>query len=137
MSLPITRGIGAALVTLCAIACTGAPKQAATEAPVAAPPATAVASNTAAPGNTAPADQEMVNGVTKEANAKLLTQGYKAVEHEGSYVYCRLESMTGTHIRQKVCLTETQIKKIEESARNTMNSRNRSQGGACTAGVSC
>ena len=131
MSLPIRRTFGTALVTLC-VACSGAPEQAA--APT---PATAVASNAAAPGSAAAADKEMVNGVTREANAKLMAQGYKPVEHDGSYVYCRMETMTGSKIQQKVCLTETQIKKIEESARNTMNSRNRSQGGACTAGVSC
>ena len=108
MSLPITRTFGTALVTLCVIACSGTPKQAEAPAPA---PATLVAIDTTANGsapeaasaaNAAAADTEMVNGVSREANAKLLAQGYKPVAHDGGYVYCRNETMTGTHIRQKV-----------------------------------
>src|SRR6185503_5474292 len=80
----------AGLAALSAVACSSTPKQ------VTAPAVTA------APATSAAADATQVN-------SKLLGQGYKPVKVKNELVYCRMEAMTGTQFKKRVCLTEAAI----------------------------
>ena len=103
----------AGLAALSAVACSSTPKQ------VTAPAVTA------APATSAAADATQVN-------SKLLGQGYKPVKVKNELVYCRMEAMTGTQFKKRVCLTEAAIHDLERQTQETQDSMTKQRTGpAC------
>jgi hypothetical protein len=54
-----------------------------------------------------------------EINAILVKQGYQVVKRNDQVLYCRQEIVTGTTFKNKVCLTEEQVKNKESQANET------------------
>jgi hypothetical protein len=123
MSLVMKLAVGA-LSTLAAVACASTPKEIATPAPPAA------RTPSAEPTNAAASSAERATGA--EVNAKLVGQGYKPVKVKDAFVYCRMEAMTGTQFKKRVCLTEAAIHDLEEQTKQTQESMTRQRTGpAC------
>ena len=121
---PLTNLSVAGLATLVAVACSSTPQEAAapTTKTTAAPTAT----------HTQPAT------VPGQINPKLVSQGYKAVKVKDDYIYCRMESLTGTSFKKRVCLTESAIRALEEETKQTQDSMTRQRTGpACFPNVNC
>jgi hypothetical protein len=119
MSL-VTKVMVAAVATLTAVACSSTPTQASASAAAAASPATA------APSNGADA------AAVPQVNTRLVGQGYKAVKAKDAFVYCRMEAVTGTQFKKRVCLTEAAIHDLEEQTKQTQDSMNKQRTGpAC------
>ena len=134
MSL-VTNVAATVLGAMAVVACSSAPPKAAPPSAASAPtsPSTGPATGTlaaapAAGGAVAPA----------QVNPKLVSQGYKAVKYQGTYVYCRSEPVTGTQFQKKVCLTEAAIKDIEAKTQETVDSMTKQRAGPpCFKGVNC
>jgi hypothetical protein len=89
-----------------------------------APPPTPPTEATAGPAGGEPA-----------ANLDLLKQGYKPVVHRGETVYCRKEMLTGSRFASQVCLTDRQIKDMQQRAKDDLQSVGAGcNGGGCKGG---
>ena len=51
----------------------------------------------------------------------LVSRGYTPAIRHGQRVYCREQSVTGTHFTQKKCMTADQIKEAAESTKDYLN----------------
>ncbi len=123
------RLTAAVLMTLAAVACSSTPKQATAPAKPAAATRTASASTAATTTAAAPAGQP---------DARLVSQGYRAVKFKNDYVYCRMESVTGTQFKKRVCLTVDAIRDLERQTQETQDSMTKQRTGpACFPGANC
>ena len=120
---PVMKVTVGALATLAAVACASTPRQ--TAAPTApAAPAPAAATSAAAP--------DTASTGASQVNTKLVGQGYKPVKVKDAFVYCRMEAVTGTQFKKRVCLTEAAIHDLEEQTKQTQESMNKTRTGpAC------
>jgi hypothetical protein len=48
-------------------------------------------------------------------------RGYQPATYRGERVYCRYESLTGSNLKSKVCLTANQIEDQERAAKDILN----------------
>jgi hypothetical protein len=123
---PVSKLAVAALAILAAVACSSTPRQAAApSAPTPDPPPAAAATNTA-------------GAAEPQVNPKLVSQGYKPVKAKNEYVYCRMEAVTGTQFKKRICLTEARIRELEDQTRQTQDSMSKQRTGpACFPNVNC
>lgn len=71
-------------------------------------------------------------GAAAQINAKVVSQGYKPVKVKDQYVYCRMEAVTGTQFKKRVCLTEAAIHDLEQQTKETQESMTKQRTGpAC------
>src|SRR5262245_6087951 len=121
MSVPLKLTV-AALAALSAVACASSPKQATAPAAKTAPASAAPAAATSAPAaaNTSEA-ADVAARAALQVNPKLLVQGYKPVKVKNEYVYCRMEAVTGTQFKKRVCLTEAAIHDLEQRTQETQD----------------
>lgn len=65
---------------------------------------------------TAPAaDAAAADGV----NQAYLKRGYKAVNQNGTLLYCRTELVTGSNFKTTTCLTSDQMKSLDQQLQNS------------------
>jgi hypothetical protein len=118
------------LVMLVAVGCASTPKQAARATP-AAPSTPAATATPSAPATSA-------DSASGQPDARLVSQGYKAVKLKDDYVYCRMESVTGTQFKKRVCLTADAIRDIEQKTQETQDSMTKQRTGpSCFPGTNC
>jgi len=122
-------GIAVAAATVAA--CSSQPTQpaASTPAPVAAPSPT--------PAAGAPAVAPAANGEAPVLSRSLVSAGYKATTIKGEIYYCRMEDVTNTAFKRKVCLTEAQLKDQERKTKEMQDRMIRQQTNPGCAGPSC
>jgi hypothetical protein len=139
--------VGPVFIALALAACSSQPRDpsasgaAAAPAPAVAPattstPAAAVpaaATSNLAPGATAPA----AGGQAPVLNKTLIQAGYKAATVKGQLVYCRMEEVTNTAFKKRVCLNEDQLREEERKIKRMQDQMMRSQGGANCVGPAC
>jgi hypothetical protein len=123
----------ALIVTLAAVACSSTPKQPAASTSTAAPSAAATkVATSSAPSATSTATDPA------QPDARLVSQGYKAVKFKNDYVYCRMESVTGTQFKKRICLSAEAIRDLEQKTQETTDSMTKQRTGpACFPGTNC
>jgi len=78
------------------------------------------------------------NGEAPVLNSALITAGYKATPFKGAVYYCRMEDVTNTAFKRKVCLDEAQLKEQERKTKELSERMLRQQWSpACTPFPSC
>ena len=101
---------GIAVVAVALAACSSQPTQPSASAPAPA----------AAPSAPAASGAAGVPNAEREApvlNRSRLAAGYKATTIKGEVYYCRMEDVTNTAFKRKVCLTEAQLKDQERKTK--------------------
>jgi hypothetical protein len=77
---------------------------------------------TAAAQASAPTGSPAINTpVALAIDQDLVSRGYTPAIRHGQRVYCREQSVTGTHFTQKKCMTADQIKEAAESTKDYLN----------------
>ena len=94
--------------------------------------------NEALPGRAVSADGPTADRerVTRRAadqrptvNAQLVKQGYRPVKRGEQLVYCREQTQTGSLIAATVCLTESQVRTLEQNAQRSRDRMIQPSGG--------
>ncbi len=62
-------------------------------------------------------------------NAELLKQGYRVMRRGQQLVYCRTQTQTGSLISRTVCLTENQLRWLDQNAQRSRDLLNQPRGG--------
>lgn len=78
-------------------------------------------------GTLAPARPEDVDRSQADVDIAMRKRGYQPAIYRGERVYCRYEALTGSNLKNKVCLTASQIEDQERAAKDILN-RNRPAG---------
>jgi hypothetical protein len=129
MSSLVTKLTLACLAMLAAVACSSTPTAPEPVTPPAEPAANPAPA--AATANAADATNEQA-AAASHVNAKLLGQGFKPVKVKNEFVYCRMEPMTGTQFKKRVCLTEAAIHDLEQQTKEVQESMTKQRTGpAC------
>jgi hypothetical protein len=69
----------------------------------------------AAPVADHPADDPTI------VNQKYVKRGYRPVRRNGEILYCRSETLTGTHFKNTVCLSAAQMQLAERNNQDTID----------------
>ena len=85
------------------------------------------ATGAAAPAADHPADDPTV------VNQKYVKRGYSAVRRNGEILYCRSETLTGTHFKNTVCLSAAQMQVAERNDRESIDQLSKAGGVVCQA----
>jgi hypothetical protein len=124
-----TKLLAVALCVVFVVGCSTPPKS-----PVTAPTSHAQAAVTSSTENGPAGAQSGTSGVI---NTSLIKEGYRAVRRKNQILYCRSETVTGSSLPYKVCLTESQAKDQEQKNKDSKEFMNRpTQSGACS-GAEC
>jgi len=100
-----------------------------------APPVAARNDTRPAPAASAVNATQAASSAEPDANQDLLKQGYKPAVHRGETVYCRREAVTGSRFSSQVCLTEQQIKDMQQRAKDDLQTIGAGcNGGGCKSG---
>lgn len=129
--LPISVGVFAVLL---ASACSGSP-------PRATPPQQALAGSAQpdpkSSGAVAPAQAANVDRSQIDVDKDMQKRGYKPTMYRGERVYCRDQTLTGSHFENKVCLTAKQIEDLERSGKDILNGNHQQAGCLPTRNSGC
>jgi hypothetical protein len=117
---------GIAFVAVALAACSSQP----TRPSASAPPA-------AAPAGSGAAAMPNASGETPVLSRSLVSAGYKATTIKGEIYYCRMEDVTNTAFKRKVCLTEAQLKDQERKTKEMQDRMIRQQTNPGCSGSSC
>ncbi len=126
---------GASLVVACAAQAPAIPTAAGGDhetvaaAASAVPPTTPAAARVASPTSTS----QTASVISQSASAALrqsdsTTDGYDRVVVHGKQLFCRTESISGSRMKQRVCLTEAQLQAQREAARQYLETLQRDSG---------
>jgi ABC-type phosphate transport system substrate-binding protein len=91
--------------------------------------ATGATSTPAATSAVTPATSS--NDQAETVDQSLVKRGYRPRRRNGQLLYCRSETLTGTHFSNTVCLTEAQIKASDRNTESTLGEMNRPGKTAC------
>src|SRR4051794_6134 len=94
---------GIAFLAVVLAACSSQPTQPSASAP-------AASAAPSAPAGSGAAVMPNANGEAPVLSRSLVSAGYKATTIKGEIYYCRMEDVTNTAFKRKVCLTEAQLK---------------------------
>ena len=120
---------GTAFIALGLAACSSQPTEPSASVP--APAAT---------GATPPAAAALApnaNGEAPVLNRSLVAAGYKATTIKGEIYYCRMEDVTNTAFKRKVCLNEAQLRDQERKTKELQDRMMRQQANPGCSGSSC
>ncbi len=121
--------VGMGLLALLLCACSNPPRQPAPAAREPSASAAAVTGSAAAPA---------ANATTPEVDATYIKAGYKATMFKGQVYYCRMEDVTGTQFKRKVCLDEAHMRDEQRKNREMQDSIMRQRTNpACTPMPTC
>jgi len=102
---------GIAFIAVALAACSSQPAKPAASAPAPAPaPST--------PATSAVAVMPNADGQAPVISRTLLSAGYKPTTIKGEVFYCRMEDVTNTAFKRKVCLNEAQLKDEERKVKD-------------------
>jgi hypothetical protein len=121
-------------------ACSSQPRQPAGPATAAAASTPAASLHTAAAKPVSTADPAPASGAAGQAapiNRTLLSAGYKPTTIKGVVYYCRMEDVTNTAFKRKVCLNESQLKDQERKIREMQDSMIRRETNPSCMGPTC
>jgi hypothetical protein len=62
-------------------------------------------------------------------NAELVKQGYRVMKRGRQLVYCRSQNQTGSLISSTVCLTEDQVRMLEQNTQQSKDLLSQPRGG--------
>lgn len=79
----------------------------------------------AAPVADHPADDPNV------VNQSYVKRGYKAVHRNGEMLYCRSETLTGTHFKNTVCLSDAQMQAADRNKQEAIDQMGKAGGVDC------
>lgn len=128
--------VGLVAVPLLIAACASQPREPSTKVAVAPPsavaaPASAAAALSGAPGTTA-------SGQPPAVNRALIAAGYKPTAVKGEVYYCRMEDVTNTAFKRKVCLNQAQLQAEERKVKELQDRMIRQQfSPACSPFPAC
>jgi hypothetical protein len=66
-----------------------------------------------------------------EIDQSLLERGYRPRRLKGQLLYCRSQTLTGTHFSNTVCLTEAQIKANDQNTQSELDTMSRAGRAVC------
>ena len=89
---------------------------------------------TSAPAGTSPTAAPPAAEVV---NQSYLKRGFKAVHRNGQLLYCQSQPVTGSLFQNTVCLTDAQMKTVDERNRAQVNEIDRQRDNATCTGVKC
>lgn len=69
-----------------------------------------------------------------DIDSDMRRRGYKPASYHGERVYCRNETLTGSNLASKVCLTAKQIDDQERAAKDVLNA---TRPAGCIPGQAC
>ena len=72
-------------------------------------------------GSAVPSEAAKVERSAAALDKAMKKRGYKPATYRGERVYCRNETLTGSNLESKVCLTSRQIEELERSGKDLLN----------------
>lgn len=99
--------------------------------------ATSAAATPVATGAVTPAGVSSSTDQAETVNQTLVKRGYRVRQINGQLRYCRSETLTGTHFSNTVCLSDAEIKALEQKTRGELDTINRAGRVACANNGGC
>ncbi|MEJ0038980.1 MAG: hypothetical protein WDO68_23445 [Gammaproteobacteria bacterium] len=137
------KAFATASIVLTLTACSSQPREPAGRVPAPAAPLSAAPAAKLAPATPAAtpaaagASAPTASGETPVLNRTLISAGYKPTTIKGEVYYCRMEDVTNTAFKRKVCLNEAQLREEERKIKQMQDQMMRTQASPSCMGPSC